>query len=115
MYCTDHNSCHGLLAVALFFISIEGLQDAPAHGTLARIDLGALGAFAAPSKVNRKVNRLMKESQRAMQRGDHEAVEHMLGIALSLDPTRADVAFGHAIALSFLQDNDGARRDRPHC
>ena len=89
----------GLLVVAAVTSSAgvppEGRDD---------VDFGGW-AFAAPSKLSGKVDRLVKASQRAMQRGDHAEVERKLAVALRLDPNRADVAFGRGIALSFMADD----------
>ena len=67
-------------------------------------------AFAAPGILARKVDRLVTAGQRAMARGDHAEVERKLAVALRLDPSRAEAAFGRAIALSFMDDDYEARR-----
>ena len=69
----------------------------------------AAWAFAPPSLLARKVDRLVRASARAMRDGAHEEVARKLGIAMKLDPTRADASYGRALALSFLERNDEAR------
>ena len=97
----------GWLAAALALGHVTARGDSGNDGG-GGTDLAAW-AFAPPSVLARKVDRLVRASERAMRRGEHEEVARKLGIAIQLDPTRADAAYGRALALSFLGRNDEAR------